>query len=95
MSCLAALVKRQSIDVLVLALHRVQTVEGAERVYWAERGGLNRPVVLRAAARRIEECGGTEPERARPMLLISAASVDVDQVRWEAKQTWGHAQRKS
>lgn len=64
---------------IVLALTQVKTLDGATRIYMAERSGKNRPVVLREAARRIAELGGSEPAGGGPKLVVAAEVVDLPQ----------------
>lgn len=66
------LVRRGTVPELALALTAVRTLAGAERIYHAERAGLNRPVVIHEAARRIAELGGTEPLGHGPRLVLAA-----------------------
>jgi hypothetical protein len=74
-------VRSSNVDTVYLAIAQVNTVAGAERLYWAERDGLCRGIVLRAAARRIEQLGGTEPEGSRLLLLVMGQSLEPGEPR--------------
>jgi hypothetical protein len=76
-----ALIRARPRDEVLLGIRSTQTVEGAQRLYWAERIGRNRAVILRAAARRVAELGGEEPERMAPALIIAATAAELPKGR--------------
>lgn len=71
----AAIIRGHSTTEVCLALTQVRTRAGAERIYQAERSGRGRRVILREAARRIAELGGTESTGHGPQLVIAAETV--------------------
>ncbi|MBK9497056.1 MAG: hypothetical protein IPO08_21595 [Xanthomonadales bacterium] len=66
-----------------MALDAVRTLTGALRIRAAERAGLARPAVLRAADRRIAELRG-EDAPAPVQLVAEGRGVDADERAWEA-----------
>jgi hypothetical protein len=78
----ALLLRQQRPLVILLALRHIDLAEAAVALWHAEKAGLCRPMVLRAAERRIEELGGTEPDKA-PTLIIKAQAIDPDMKKWE------------
>lgn len=80
----ALLLRRQRPLVILLALRHIEVAEAAVALWQAEKAGLCRPMVLRAAERRIEELGGSEPDKA-PSFIIGAQAIDPDMKEWEKR----------
>lgn len=66
-----------------MALDQVQTLAGALAIRSAERAGLARPIVMRAADRRIAELRG-EDDPMRVQLVAEGAAVETERLAWEA-----------
>lgn len=69
-----------------LALDQVQTLRGALAIRAAERAGLARPGVLRAADKRVAELRGEDapaPER----LVVQAEAAETARIAWEAARS--------
>jgi hypothetical protein len=72
-----------ALSAVLVAIRSVETVQGAVRLYQAERDGRCRPVALRAAERPIEELRGTETARVSPLLAVEGRPVDAEETAWE------------
>ena len=72
----ASYVRGESEEAVLLAIKGVQTLTGAERMWRAERAGACRPLVLRAADRRVAELGGEIPESEWIRLVAQGEAYD-------------------
>jgi hypothetical protein len=69
-------IRAQSVECLLLAIEKVETLQGAMNIYGAESEGKRRRFVLRAAERRIAQLRGEEPKGQRSQLIVEARVVE-------------------
>lgn len=80
---LEGIIRRSPAAAFYLALTQVKSVQGATNMFFAERNGLKRLPLLRAADHRVAELGGEIPTTEWVKLIAAGEAVDGDQIRWE------------